>query len=167
MPSARLFFATAILVVVAVHTAQAAQLVQVFLDARNPAYVVIEGVAADTSDQARSEMAGYAALERVSLIRWDVFRKDAGAIIAPYVVKNDYPGTSSVLGVLTLIKMYPGKPFAITWNGGIATSFQDYQYAVKTYRDHAKDAHAYARSRPTDPAKDPLNPTRQMARLLE
>lgn len=146
--------------------ARAADPVEVFIDARDPAFLVIQGVAADTPRQARQEMAGYAALEDVSLMPWDSFRQNAQAYIAPYILKNDYPGVSLALSVVALVQTYPGRPFAVTWNGGLAVTFMDYQHAVTTYRAFLESAEAYERSRPADPGADPVNPANTLPGLL-
>lgn len=146
--------------------AWAADPVEVFVDGRDPAFLVVQGVAPDTAAQARREMAGYAALEGVSLVAWSAFVQNAQALIGPHIVKNEYAGAALVPSVVALIKTYPGRAFAVTWNGGLAVSFQDYQYAVRTYRDFTTDAQVYERSRPRDPGADPVNPQNHLATLL-
>lgn len=168
-------FAIALLVVLLVpllevtvfmRAAGAADPVAVFIDGRDPAFLVVQGVAGDASDQARREMAGYATLAGVSLVPWNAFRQNAQTLIAPHIVKNEYPGTSTILGVVALVKAYPGEPFGITWNGGLAVSFQDYQYAVTTYKAFGANAQAYEQSRPRTPDADPVNPAKHIAALL-
>lgn len=147
--------------------AWAADPVEVFVDARDPAFVVVQGVAADASDLARREMAGYATLENVSLVPWDRFRQNAQDVLGPYIVRDDYPGASLVLSVVALVQTYPGRPFAVTWNGGLAVSFMDYQHAVSRYQIYSQSAEAYEQTRPVDPRQDPLNPANHMAELLQ
>ncbi|MBF0248805.1 MAG: hypothetical protein HQL36_12180, partial [Alphaproteobacteria bacterium] len=48
---------------------------RVFIDARQEAYVVFQGVDADTHPAAIQEMESYATLEGVSLVSWDDFRE--------------------------------------------------------------------------------------------
>ena len=166
LSNARILTATLLLITACAHAAWAADPVEVFIDGRDPAFLVVQGVAADTPDLARREMAGYATLEGVSLVGWNAFRRNAQSLIAPHIVKNEYPGVSTVLGVVTLVKTYPGSSFAITWNGGLAVSFQDYQYAVTTYKRYNANALAYEQSRPTAPDTDPINPQNHLAALL-
>jgi len=144
----------------------AAELAEVFIDARDPAFVVVQGVAVDAPEAAKLEMRGYAALDRVEMLTWDTFRLNAQTLLGPYVVKNEYPGSRTVLGVLALVKAHPGKPFAVTWNGGLAASFQDFQYAVTTYEAFATDPDAYETKRSAERVADPLNPDRQLQALL-
>lgn len=154
-------------VIVGTPPAWAADPVEVFIDARDPAFVVVQGVAADAPETARREMAGYATLENVSLVPWAVFREGAQEVLAPFIVRNDYPGASLVLSVVALVRTYPGRPFAVTWNGGLAVSFMDYQHAVGRYQVYQQSVEAYEQSRPVDPLLDPLNPVNHLGDLLE
>jgi len=154
------------LVLAPVRPVWAADPVEVFLDGRDPAFLVVQGVAADTADLARREMAGYATLDGVSLVAWDSFRQNAQALMGPHVVKDEYPGSSTILSLIALVKAYPGRPFALTWNGGLAVSFQDYQYAVSTLQAYGENSEAYESSRLGDLEADPLNPENHLAVLL-
>lgn len=147
--------------------AMAADPVDVFIDQRDPAFLVVQGVAADAPAQARREMAGYAALDGMALVPWSAFRQNAQALVTPHIVKNEYPGASTVLGLVALVKAYPGRSFALTWNGGLAVSFQDIQHAVTTFRAFSENAQAYEQSRPQTPGTDPVNPQNHLAALLD
>jgi len=141
-------------------------LVEVFIDARQPAYVIFQGVAESASPQARQEMAGYATLDGISLVAWAQFRASPQDYIAAGIVKNEYPGQNIAEGVLALLKAHPGRPIAITWNGGIATSFFDFQHAVEVYEAYLKDAASYENSRNQSTEDDPLNPEVQIKAML-
>lgn len=144
-------------------SALSAELVEVFIDARDPAYVVVQGINADTALEAWKEMEGYAQLENVQIMSWLVFRKEARKVLAPYVRINDYPHTQALMGLLTLIKKYPGRPFAITWNGGVATTFWDYQHAAETLEEFRKNPKAY---KAMAPDADPVHPNNKLPGLL-
>lgn len=164
--AARIVAAALLVIIAGPRVVWAADPIEVFIDGRDPAYLIVQGVAADTPDAAVQEMLGYATLDGVSLVGWDIFRQDAAALIAPHIVKEDYPGVSIVPSVVALIKTYPGRPFAITWNGGLAVSFQDYQHAADTHKAFLEDADAYERNRLQTLQVDPLNPQNQLAALL-
>ncbi|HEY9079834.1 hypothetical protein [Magnetovibrio sp.] len=151
-----------------VHPAMAANgdLVEVFIDAREPAYVIYQGVAEDTALAARQEMAGYATLEGISLVPWAQFSANVRAFIAPGIVKNEYPGERTALGLLALLKAHPGRPVAITWNGGIATTFFDFQHAVEVYEAYLENAAGYENSRRERNEDDPLDPDTQIRAML-
>lgn len=141
-------------------------LIEVFIDARQEAYVVFQGVAQNTSGAARQEMAGYANLDNVSLVGWAQFRDNVDEFIAAGIVNNEYPGVRTGLGLLAILKSKPGRPVAITWNGGIATSFFDFQHAVDVFEDYQEDRAAYEKSRAENSENDPLNPDIQIRTLL-
>lgn len=167
MPHAfRLFVAVVLFVGSFARTAQAAELAEVFIDAREPAFVVVQGVALDAPEAAKFEMRSYTALDGVSMMTWDAFRQNAQAVLASYVVKDEYPGSRTVLGILALVKAQPGKPFALTWNGGLAASFQDLQHAVSTYQAYTADPATYETARSVDGTADPLHPDKQLQALL-
>jgi len=146
--------------------AAAEDLVEVFVDARQPAYVIYQGVAEGTAQIARQEMAGYATLEGVSLVPWADFSANVQAYIAPAIVKNEYPGGGTALGLLAMIKAQPGRPVAITWNGGIATSFFDFQHAVEVFERYLENEVGYENSRRQNAEDDPLNPDVQIKAML-
>jgi len=163
MNALRLFVLTVLVILASMAGVRAVwaangDLVEVFIDARQPAYVVFQSVAEDTPVLARQEMVGYAALEKVSLVPWIRFRDNVQSFIADGIVKNEYPNSRTALGILAILKSRPGRPVAITWNGGIAASFFDFQHAVQTYRAFQQDAERYERERRRDVADDPLNP---------
>ncbi|PHS78324.1 MAG: hypothetical protein COB59_07680 [Rhodospirillaceae bacterium] len=157
------FCVAIILSVLSAHTAFAGELVEVFIDARDPAYVVIQGVSSDTPQIAWQEMESYAQLDKIQMMSWLIFRKDARNILSPYVKRNDYPNTQVLMGVLTLLKKYPGRPFAVTWNGGFAASFWDYQHAAGTLETFRNDPKGY---KPLSPEEDPVNPKNSLPELL-
>jgi len=157
------FAVVAMLTLFSTRPALAAELVEVFIDARDPAYVVLQGINSDTPQGAWKEMEGYAQLDRVQLMSWPVFRKNARKILGPYVRINDYPRAQALMGVLGLVAKYPGRPFAVTWNGGVAITFWDYQHAAETLAAYASNPKVY---KPLAPADDPVHPDKKVRALL-
>lgn len=147
--------------------AQDASLVEVFIDARQDAYVVFQGVSDDTHPLARQEMEGYAALDKVSLVSWAQFRDNVQNFVASGIIKNEYPGPRTALGILAVLKSRPGRPIAVTWNGGVAASFFDFQHAVETYEAYRDDPPSYEQNRTQVGADDPLDPDRQIKAMLD
>lgn len=140
--------------------------IEIFIDARQPAYVVYQSVAADAPQAARDEMAGYAGLSGVTLVPWDVFRENVDRYIAAGMRINEYPQQRIALGILAVLKAHPGRPVAITWNGGIATSFFDFQHAVQAFEDFQENPVEYERKRAAGEYGDALNPERQIRAML-
>lgn len=146
--------------------ADSGDLIEVFIDARQAAYVTYQGVAENASLQAREEMASYATLEGISVVPWAEFRDRAQDFVAKGIVKNEYPGAGTALGILAVLKANPGRPIAVTWNGGIATSFFDFQLAVETLEAYQENAETYEKSRAEAAQDDPLNPDVQIRAML-
>jgi len=142
------------------------ELVDVFIDAREPAYVIYQGVSIDASPAARQEMVGYTGLEGVSMVTWAQFRRNVQNYVAAAIVKNEYPAKRTAPGLLAVLKAYPGRPVAVTWNGGMATSFFDFQHAVEVFADFQENASRYEQNRLDNAANDPLNPDIQIRVLL-
>jgi len=146
--------------------AASGDLVDVFIDARQSAYVIYQGVAEDTPAQALEEMAGYATLAGMSLVPWTQFRANPESYIRTGIVKNEYPGQRTAVGILAMLKAHPGRPIAITWNGGVATTFFDFQHAVETYEAYLENAADYESKRAQRTEDDPLNPAIQIKSML-
>jgi hypothetical protein len=159
----RSFVVAAMLMLLSTPAALAVELVEVFIDARDPAYVVVQGVNSDTPQVAWREMEGYAQMDNVSMMSWPIFRKNARTVLAPYVKRDDYPQSQVLMGVLSLVAKYPGRPFAVTWNGGVATTFFDFQHAAQTLAEYVSNPQDY---KPMPPTDDPVHPDNQLPRLL-
>jgi len=158
------FAVVAMLSLFSTRAALAAEMVEVFIDARDPAYVVLQGINSDTPQGAWKEMEGYAQLDKVQLMSWPVFRKNARKVLGPYVLLNDYPRSQALMGVLGLVAKYPGRPFAVTWNGGVAITFFDYQHAAETLAAYVSNPKAH---KPLPPADDPVHPGNKVPALLK
>jgi len=82
------------------------------------------------------------------------------------IAKDDYPGSGVVSGIVALLDKYPGGPIGLTWNGGVAITYNDYQHAKKTYQKYLADPSEYERTRTHDPRLDPVNPRGHLGPLL-
>lgn len=147
--------------------AQTAQLSEVFIDARQPAYVTYQALSVDTPAIARQEMLGYANLDGVTLVTWDLFRDNVDKFIASGIRINEYPKNKTALGILAMLKAKPGRPVSITWNGGIATSFFDFQLAVETFEAFQENPVQYEIDRDAGEFGDSLDPDRQLRAMME
>ena len=65
-----------------------------------------------------------------------VAQDEAGRVI----VRMDYPGTRYGSAIACLMRKAPG-PWGITWNGGIALTRNDYDYARKTHETRTPPDH--------------------------
>jgi hypothetical protein len=96
------------------------------------------------------------------MVPFDQFADNQKNIIGERIVRNDYPGGRTEEGIVALIKKYPGTPFGVTWNGGIAFTRNDYQVAKKTFEAFNTSA---GFTKP-EPEKDPVAPINHLKPLL-
>ena len=101
----------------------------VLIDTSEKAYTVYAGLPTDRAEAAKSKLEG----KPVDMVQIDQFAENSTKIIGSHVVRNDYPGERIEEGIVALIKKYPGTPFGVTWNGGIAYTRNDYQAAKKAF----------------------------------
>ncbi len=94
--------------------------------------------------------------ESLTLLPWSEFIDQVPAYIQSTVRRNDYPGYSIKKGLVCLIYRAAGAPWGLTWNGGIALTYNDYQHARQSFSSFNADPTAYTPIR--DPGKDPVNP---------
>ena len=147
--------------------AQSIKLSEVFIDARQPAYVTYQALSIDTPAIARQEMLGYANLDGVTLVKWDLFRDNVDKFIASGIRINEYPKNKTALGILAMLKAKPGRPVSITWNGGIATSFFDFQLAVETFEAFQENPVQYEIDRDAGEFGNSLDPDRQLRAMMD
>jgi hypothetical protein len=131
----------------------------VIVDRSEAAYTVYvaveEGKPAEELAQLRSRVAQSKDAE---LVRWADFRAERRKHIDSRIVVDDYPGSNVGKGILELLRRYASTPFGLTWNGGIAVTFNDYQHAKRGYEAHLSDPREPGDGRADDPSRDPNNP---------
>ncbi|MEG3617880.1 hypothetical protein V5T82_05385 [Magnetovibrio sp. PR-2] len=147
--------------------AQGVQLSEVFIDARQPAYVTYQALSLKTPPLARQEMLGYANLDGVTLVKWDLFRDNVDKFIASGIRINEYSKNKTALSILTMLKTKPGRPVSITWNGGIATSFFDFQLAVESFEAFQENPVQYEIDRDAGEFGNNLDPAVQLRTMLD
>jgi hypothetical protein len=102
----------------------------------------------------------------VDLMTWVEFLDDQAALFDAAVQQDQYPGSDMRAGMLQLLQRYPGVPFGVTWNGGIAFTFQDYQYARRTHELFVADPTALRRAEGSMTEQDPLVPALHLGPML-
>jgi hypothetical protein len=81
-------------------------------------------------------------------------------------VHDDYPESKVVEGIIELLRRYASTPFGLTWNGGVALTFNDYEHAKRIHKKYLSDPEEYAATRLEDPRRDPIHPKAHFAALL-
>jgi hypothetical protein len=139
----------------------------VLVDRSEAAYTVYmaveEGKPAAELAQLRSRVAQSKDAE---LVRWADFRTERQKYVDSRIVVDDYPDSNVRKGILELLRRYASTPFGLTWNGGIAVTFNDYQYTKRSYEARRSDPRAPGDRRGDDPSRDPNNPRARLRALL-
>jgi len=137
---------------------------RVLIDGTEQAYTVYAAIPSEKVGEVEAKLAG--APKEVALVEWSQFAEGAGQYVGARIVRNDYPQSRTVEGVVALLRKYPGTPVGLAWNGGIAITYNDYQYAKRSYAQYKADPAAYKRNRVDDPRRDPLRPEGHLGPLL-
>lgn len=132
-------------------SAQAASDV-VIVDFGDAAYTVYAGLPSERAEVAKRTIGGKPA----EMMPFEQFSENAQKIIESRVARDDYPGQRVAEGVVALVKKYPGTPFGVTWNGGIAFTRNDYQAAKKAF-ELSKTPAGFTKPAPEQDAVAPVN----------
>ncbi|MFZ4537388.1 hypothetical protein [Propionivibrio sp.] len=130
----------------------------VLIDHMEKAYTVYAGLPLDRAEVTKSKLEG----KPVDMVPFEQFVESQKKIIGDRVVRNDYQGERTEEGIVALIKKYPGTPFGVTWNGGIAYTRNDYQAAKKAFESFNTSG---GFTKP-EPEKDPVAPMNHLKPLL-
>ncbi len=140
----------------------------VAIDRSEKAYTVFLAVAKDAPEEQLEQLRSRAAQdEAVELVTWAEFRQNRTKYLDSRIVHDDYPESKVVQGIVELLRRYASTPFGLTWNGGVALTFNDYEHAKRIHKKYLSDPGEYAATRPKDPRRDPINPKAHFAALLD
>ena len=131
----------------------------VIIDQSEPAFIVFTGIPKNIDKKKLKEIRSKVSkLEKVSMLTWEQFLVSVNKYARSVVIRNDYPNTKIVDGLVCLVasKNGSGAPWGLTWNSGIALTFNDYQHARKTYKLYKTNPTSYEPIR--DSRRDPINP---------
>lgn len=134
----------------------------VLVDTSEPAYTLFIAVSPQHLAQLKESVPA-----QIEIVHWQQFLAATDRYVASRIIEDEYPGSGAVEGIIELLEKYPGMLFSITWNGGIAFTKNEYEYAKSTYITYTTDAADYERTRIKDPLADPVNPSEHLGSLLE
>lgn len=121
-----------------------------------PSFIVFTGIPKDIDKEKFEKIKDAVAKDdHAQMFEWQEFTKRVQAYADSIIVINDYPDISTTEGLLCLLKKAPGAPWGLTWNGGIALTYNDYQHARRTYASYKENPKAH---KPLHPRGDPVNP---------
>jgi hypothetical protein len=98
----------------------------------------------------------------VEMVSFEQFAQNQTKIIDSRIIRNDYQGDRTAEGIVALVKKYPGTPFGVTWNGGMAYTRNDYQAARNSFELFNKSGNF---TKP-EPEKDPAAPMNHLKPML-
>lgn len=131
----------------------------VVVDRSEPAFIVFTGIPKGIDKQKLEKIRQHVAGRKTAtMLTWQQFLQHVDEYARSVVLRNDYPRVRIVDGIVCLVasRKGAGAPWGLTWNGGIALTFNDYQHARRTYKAYKKDPSSYEPIR--DPRRDPVNP---------
>ena len=133
---------------------EAAAPAYVLIDRSDPSFVLFQGIPEDRRQEALDLIQSHAG-GRATLIAWDQFRAGVKDYARTAMIRNDYPDYNLAAAILCLLRAAPAMPWSITWNGGIAFTRNDYEWARRQFKSYSQNPSAY---RPVNSARDPNNP---------
>jgi hypothetical protein len=131
----------------------------VVIDHSEPAFIVFTGIPKRLEKKKVEEIRQHVATRNTAaMLTWQQFLQRVDEYARSVVLRNDYPKVNVVDGIVCLVasEKGAGAPWGLTWNGGIALTFNDYQHARKSYKAYKEDPASYKPIR--DPRRDPVNP---------
>lgn len=138
-----------------------AQVKYLAISSPEPAYTIYLGLPELTEKQ-KKEVHEEGASGETELLEWEEFLKNRDKYIGSRMKRNDYPGAGLQEKLPELIEHYPGVQVGLTWNGGIAISYNEFSHARRSYGKFLKDPEGYKAAMP---ASDPVNPERRLKKL--
>lgn len=134
------------------------------IDASEQAYTVFYKIAAADKAKINTEKLSPDTHQLVAWSDFIVNRDQASIYILKYILHNDYKEVDIVAGMCALIDRLGGAPVGLTWSGGVALTYSDYQHAKRTYAAWSADPSAHTRR---ERAADPVHPLNHLGPLLK
>lgn len=134
------------------------------IDASEQAYTVYYKIAADETSKIEKDKLEPNVHLLVSWRDFIVNRDQAATYILKYIRYNDYDEVDIVAGMCALIDRLGGAPVGLTWSGGIALTYSDYQHAKRTYAAWSAAPSSHTRR---ERAADPVHPLNHLGPLLK
>ena len=131
----------------------------VVIDQSELAFIVFTGIPPNIGKETFEEIKlKVSSRETLRMLPWEQFLESVNEYARSVILRNDYKNIRIVDGLVCLVasKQGTGAPWGLTWNGGIALTFNDYQHARRTYESYKANPASYKPIR--DSRRDPVNP---------
>ena len=139
------------------------ELGHVIVDHAGPAFMVVMGVPAGDELEGLEQTAEL--LPEVQLVPWEDFQADLDGLVTSRILKDEYDADTTVDDLVAAIQAEPSTPIGLTWNGGIAVTETDQQFAIEGHDLWTEDPDAYEAQRPERPG-DPIHPDNHLPLYL-
>ena len=136
------------------------------LDGTEPAYTVVMGVPVDATADQWAKVRRMTASNKVELMEWKAFFPEAEKRLAERIVKDEYGMKARLGDFLYAVQNYPGAPFGLTWNGGMAFTYNDYQHTKKLYAAYKADPGDWRARGGLSQRGDPVHPDNHLPFFL-
>jgi hypothetical protein len=121
-----------------------------------PAYLVVTRFPEKDRETVRAKKQTGVKFE---MIDWTRFKSDPNRYIGRVIVKNEYPESGLSKGLVALLDNNPMTPFGVTWTGGLAVTYKDYEHTKRLYMMYRDRPGDYERNKVSnDRKRDPINP---------
>jgi hypothetical protein len=104
----------------------------VMIETKEQAFTVFQPAVGMSLDRLQRLVAEHNAADTVRIVAWADLPAAVQEEAAKVVRRDDFPGQPTIPGILCLLRKAPA-PWGITWNGGIALTRNDYDYARRSY----------------------------------
>ena len=135
----------------------------VVISKENSAYTVFVSISEEKKNEVKDEYKDYRNIEIVPL---ESFLKNRGRYVGQHVIKDEYPNSHAIDGIVELILRFPETPVGLTWNGGVAITRNDYNFAEDTFYRFNSDSLNYKKAKNREHRADPVHPRVHLAPLL-
>ena len=131
----------------------------VAIDSTDPSCTVFFAL---KSSQIKTSLEDFKIKIKMNVVTLEELKEKSGIFMKSRVLRNDYPNQDAIGGLLKLIQAgFATEGLGLTWNGGIALTFNDFQFARKSYEKFRKDKFWKG----PNPRMDPVNPAHHLKLL--
>lgn len=131
----------------------------VAIDHREKSFTIFIMIPEEGIDTANAVIKGKNDIDIVTL---EEFTNRAHDFITSRVIRNEYEGSQIEQEVVNFLHKHTGSPLGVTWNGGIAITNNDAEYAKRTYQQYINNPEDYKRKKIQEPQADIVNPRRNL-----
>lgn len=135
----------------------------IIVEQKEPSFTVFIALSKDTKPEQLAEIKEkVSAAKDTVLLPWDTFLQQINSYISHVMKVDDYPNINITDGLVCLLGSNgaPGAPWGLTWNGGIALTYRDYESVRKSYAKYLKDPASHEAN--TKPNTDSIFPNHHL-----